>query len=387
MTKTLADLKKDKRDFNIIQKKPGDFDRPRLPTGIFPLDFSLGGGLPIFSTSSVYGDPKAGKTTVACKVIESAQKTCWNCLNYLHQCTCGQQLEKTVVFVSVEEFDFDWAAKLGVDTEKLVVAEPEYGELAVDLIYETIQAEDCCGVVLDSLGRVIPHSEITDSALNLKVGDKAKLHARLINKVKSCLLTAKRENNYKFFLALNQVRANIDSSPFSPSETTPGGFASQHDWTVAIRQSQLSVKSDFKDKETDLPLLGRYKSNFTSPAAKRKLYTLKGTAEYWISMSDSLYPVGTAIDFKPAMKHAEQVGLLKGKPYCIDGDDKEFKTKNEMIQYWQDNPDYFRGIKRKIVDYFVKVDRGLIEAPNGVMPNNSEGETDGEIENDADVEE
>ena len=369
MTKTLADLKKDKREFNIIKnKEPGEFDRHRLPTGIFPLDLSLGGGLPIFSTSSIYGDPKAGKTTATCKVIESAQKTCWNCLEYLWDCTCGQQLEKKVVFVSVEEFDFDWAEKLGVDTSKLIVAEPEYGELAVDLIYETIQAEDCCGVVLDSLGRVIPYSEITDSALNLKVGDKAKLHARLINKVKSCLLTAKRENNYKFFLAINQVRANISSAPFSPSETTPGGFASQHDWTLAIRQSQLSVDAKFKDKETELPLLGRYKSNFTSPASKRKLYTLRGTAEWWLSMGDSLYPVGMPIDWKPAMKHAEQVGILKGKPYYIGGDDKEFNTKKEMLSYWQENPDYFRSIKRKIVDYFVKADKGLIDVPQEAMP-------------------
>ena len=362
--KTLADLKKDKRDFNIIQKKPGEFDRPRLPTGIFPLDLSLGGGLPIFSTSSIYGDPKAGKTTATCKAIESAQKICWNCLEYLWDCTCGQQLEKKVVFVSVEEFDFDWAEKLGVDTSKLIVAEPEYGELAVDLIYETIQAEDCCGVVLDSLGRVIPYSEITDSALNLKVGDKAKLHARLINKVKSCLLTAKKENNYKFFLAINQVRANIDSSPFSPSETTPGGFASQHDWALAIRQSQLSVDSKFKDKETELPLLGRYKSNFTSPASKRKLYTLRGTAEWWLSMNDSLYPVGTPVDWKPLLKHAEQVGLLNKSPYSIQGDTREFKTKNEMIETFIHEPDYYKSIKRMVVDYFVKADRGLVDLPN-----------------------
>lgn len=381
MAKSLQELmQKDKRDFNFVKPKGGEIDRPRLPSGIFPLDYALGGGLPIYDTSTLFGEPKAGKTSLSYKFIESAQKMCWQCLNYKWDCTCESgPTEKFVVFVSVEGFDSDWAEKVGVDLDKLFVSEPETGELAVDLVYETLQAEDCCGVVLDSLGRVIPEDEITDSAANLKVGGRAKLHARLINKAKACLLSAKKNKDPKFFLAINQVRANIGA--FMASESTPGGYASQHDWTLGIRQSQLKPKSQFIDSNSNLPIVGRYKSNFTSPASKRKLFVISGAAEWYMAMNDNLYPVGTPVDYKVTFKYAEGMRLVSKSPFGIIGDNESFKNQKEMMQTWLANPDYYRSIKRLIVDEYVKAERGQVEKPEPPQDMQAEIENEEEEEN------
>ena len=73
-------------------------DFPRLPSGLFPLDYSIGGGIPIGVTSSLYGPPSGGKSIVLTRLCASAQNLCWECFNYLWDCECGNKKEQKAVY-------------------------------------------------------------------------------------------------------------------------------------------------------------------------------------------------------------------------------------------------------------------------------------------------
>lgn len=367
----LQEIMNNKKKYNFVDISDQTIYCPRLPSGIYPLDHILAGGLPIGHTSCIYGPPGGAKTTLSYKFMASAQNLCFRCFNYKWACTCEEgPLEKSVVFVSVEgSADIEWAKSMGVDIDKLIIVEPLTGEETVDVVYECMLADDCGLIVLDSIGRVVPEKEITDSAMQLQVGSKAKLLTRLSNKVKSALMQNKKEKRSSLFLAVNQVRANIGSM-YGPTETVPGGYALSHDWTLTIRQSQL--KSDNIDKQTELPITGRFKSNIISPNGKRKLFTLAGTAEYYVQMKAVENPVGTVLDHKTLYKYADQVGLIDKNRWSSTFDELKFGSKNEMMQYWKENPEYLLQLKKNVVQYYCDAERGLIGAEDGSTDDMSE---------------
>lgn len=353
----LADIIKKNDDYNFVQEVPENFHCPRLPSGVFPVDFCTAGGLPIGSTSCIYGPPGGAKTTLALKYIKAAQEFCWRCCKYEWECECSEgPLKKAVIFVSIEgQFDFEWAEKMGVDTEQLIVSEPIMGEKAVDVIYDTLQAEEVGMVVLDSIGRLIPEAEIVDPAAKLQVGSKAKLVTRMINKVKTVLMQKRKEGQNCLFLGINQVRANLSGGPYGPPETVPGGFSSFHDWTLTIRQSQL--KSPEIDKDTELPIIGRFKSSLVSPNGKRKLFILAGTAEYYIQLKPGLYPVGTILDQKTVLKYAENLDLIDKNKWSMVFEDEQFGTRKDMLARWDTDEQYYLSLKRKIIEQYAEAER------------------------------
>src|SRR6056297_3122475 len=206
----IQDIINDKKkmySFYVPEEYGRDF--PRIPTGIYALDHSIAGGVPANVTTSFYGPPGGFKSGIVTRLLASAQDICWNCFEYLWDCQCGEKTEKKSVIVQTEVFDLDWAECLGVDLNNLIIAEPCSGEEAVDIIYECLKADDCGLVALDSLSRVIPEAEIVDPALSYHVGNRAKLHTKLMNKVKSLLIQNKRDKKNTAFVATNQIRASI----------------------------------------------------------------------------------------------------------------------------------------------------------------------------------
>ena len=371
MTK-IADIMKDKKkNYSFYSQSDYGRDFPRLYTGIFAFDYCTA-GIPVGVTSSMYGPAGSGKSTISTKLLASAQMTCWNCFEFLWDCTCENQLPKKAVLVSTERFDLDWAEKLGVNVDDLIVAEPMTGEEAVDIIYECLNTDDCGLVVLDSLARVIPEQEITDPALSYQVGMRARLHAKLMNKVKSTLILQKRRKVNTAFLATNQVRAVIGG--FMGGEETPGGFASKHDWHLTCRLGSLKTDPQFMNKETELPSYGKFSLSIVSPGIKRKLFTLAGKGQFYIALENTDECLaGTSYDFKTTLDYAKKLGLLDGWNFKYS--DKKFKTKAEMMTYWTENPFDYMTIKRRIVEHAANVKRGIIE---DLSPKEEKKSTDNE---------
>ncbi|NBW39947.1 recombinase RecA [bacterium] len=175
-----------------------------IPTGSLGLDIALGaGGLPKGRICEVYGPESSGKTTLA-----------------LHLAAECQRQGGTVVFIDAEHaLDVSYARKLGVDTSKLLVSQPDCGEQALEICEALISSGSVDLVVIDSVAALVPRAEIDGEMTDQQMG----LHARLMSKGLRKLtgLTAKSNATILF---INQIRMKIGVMFGSP-ETTTGGNA------------------------------------------------------------------------------------------------------------------------------------------------------------------
>jgi RecA/RadA recombinase len=332
----------------------------RLPAGIFPYDLAMAGGIPIGVPVCFYGHPSSGKTLLASKAIATSQKICWNCFEYLDYCTCGQKLQKYPVIIDNEGYDTEWAEYNGVDLDNLYVFKSDIGEEAVDTVYEALQADDVGLVVLDSISNVIPEAEITESAMKNHMGKSAKLQSTLTRKVQSALVEQKRKGQRVGFLSIAQVAANIGDL-WGPSEVIKAGWVARHSFHVTCRLSQLKTKPEYVDKETELPIFGRFKSSTIASGNKRKVFTLSGTSEFYVCLKNTGESrIGDVLDHKTLYKYADQVGLIDKNRWSSTFDELKFGSKNEMMQYWKENPEYLLQLKKNVVQYYCDAERGVI---------------------------
>lgn len=338
-------------DSNVVH------DFPRIPTGIFALDYATGGGIPVRVTSSIYGPPGGGKSLVCQKTIANAQKLCFRCFKYEWDCDCGDGPDKReVAIVCTEMMDLDWAKVLGIDIDKLVVVEPEYGEQAGDIIIELLRADDCGLVVLDSIAMMTPLAELQGSMEDAQVASQARLLSKLIRKIKATLIAQKKRKHEVCFLTTNQIRTKIGQL-FGNPEEVPGGFCSKHDWHLSLRMSQL--KSDDKDAATDLVINGKFKASMAAMGNKRKLFTMAGAAEFFVTLGEGgEFQRGTVADYTTVEKFGKQIDFFDG----WNALDRKFKTKKEMIEAFMNDEQFYLSVKKGLVDEFkgmAKMEMGL----------------------------
>lgn len=340
----------------------GRVDFPRIPTGIFALDYMLGGGFPVGVTSSVYGPPGGGKTMVITRIAAGVQNLCFRCYEYVWDCGCSnnEPLQMKPVIVQTEIFDMGWAAQLGLDPNNVVIAEADSGEQASDIIIDCLRADDCGLVLLDSLPMLTPTVELEVSAMDQQVASQAKLISKMIRRIKSTLIKERKRGHAVSFITTNQVRAKIGGFSFGPKEETPGGYAARHDWHVTVRMSQL--KSDDIDKDTELPIDAKFKGSMVALGNKRKVFTLAGSCEFYVAVSDAgSYNRGTINDFKTVMRYGTEIGLITKDPWTFNG--QEFGKKADMYDDWLD-AQKFLSAKKKIVDAYVSQAKTVIEEAN-----------------------
>lgn len=332
-------------------------DFPRIPSGIFPLDYAVGGGVPVQVTSSIYGPPGGGKSLVCLKTIAGAQKLCFKCFEYDWDCQCdGGPDKREIAIISTEMGDLDWAKVMGVDIDRLVVSEPDYGEQAGDIIIELLRADDCGLVVLDSIAMLVPLAELQGSMEDAQVASQARLIAKLIRKVKATLIREKKRGHNVCFLTTNQIRVKIGQL-FGNPEEVPGGFCSKHDWHLTLRMSQLST--DDKDPETGIIINGKFKASMAAMGNKRKLLTLSGASEFFITTGDGgEFPKGTIADFNTVLKMGKEVEFIDGWN-CLG---EKFPTKKALLEEMVGNEQFYLSMKRKLVEEYkgmAKMSMGL----------------------------
>jgi recombination protein RecA len=174
------------------------------PTGSLGLDVALGiGGLPKGRICEVYGPESSGKTTLALHIAAEVQKQ-----------------GGTVVFIDAEHaLDVNYARKLGVDTSKLLVSQPDCGEQALEIAETLIQSGSVSLVIVDSVAALVPRAEIDGEMDDLQPGMQARLMSKALRK-----LTALSARASCQVLFINQIRMKIGVMFGSP-ETTTGGNA------------------------------------------------------------------------------------------------------------------------------------------------------------------
>ena len=192
----------------------------RIPTGLFPLDLALAGGFPRGSASTIYGPESSGKTNIVLRAIA------------MHQLLWPDDV---CVFFDIENsFDPVWARRLGVNTDKLVVIQPNYGEQMVDMAESALLTEDCGLVAIDSLAAILTTSEATASAERANPGGNSILIGKLVRKTTNAMMQAYKRGRKPPLLYVNQIRMKVGVVYGNP-ETTPGGNAPVFQSNIILR--------------------------------------------------------------------------------------------------------------------------------------------------------
>ena len=175
-----------------------------IPTGSLGLDYALGvGGIPRGRVTEVFGPEASGKTTLALHMIAEAQK-----------------LGGMAAFIDAEHaFDANYARALGVDTENLLVSQPDNGEQALDIVETLVRSGAIDIVVIDSVAALTPRAEIEGDMGDSHMGLQARLMSQALRK-----LTAITAKSHTSIIFINQIRMKIGVM-FGNPETTTGGNA------------------------------------------------------------------------------------------------------------------------------------------------------------------
>ena len=191
-----------------------------IPTGAISLDSVLGiGGVPRGRVIEIYGSESSGKTTVA-----------------LHICSEAQKKGGVAAFIDAEHaLDPDYAKRIGVDTNKLLISQPSSGEEALQIVETLITSGRLDVIVIDSVAALTPKAEIAGEIGDVTIGLQARLMSAALRKLASII--AKSEKTVVIFL--NQTRMKIGISWGNP-ETTPGGMALKFYSSIRINLRRIA---------------------------------------------------------------------------------------------------------------------------------------------------
>ncbi|MCY0904727.1 recombinase RecA [Arthrobacter sp. H14-L1] len=284
-----------------------------IPTGSIALDIALGiGGLPRGRIVEIYGPESSGKTTVALHAVANAQK-----------------LGGIAAFIDAEHaLDPDYAAKLGVDVDALLVSQPDTGEQALEIMDMLIGSGSLDIVVIDSVAALVPRAEIEGDMGDSHVGLQARLMSQALRKI-----TGRLSQTKTTAIFINQLREKIGVFFGSP-ETTTGGKALKFYASIRIdvrRIQTLKEGSDAVGNRTKAKIV----KNKMAPPFK--------IAEFDIIYGQGISREGGIIDM--GVEH----GLIKksGSWFTYDGDQLGQGMENSR-RFLRDNPELTEELERLI---------------------------------------
>ncbi|CAN5591879.1 recombinase RecA [soil metagenome] len=284
-----------------------------IPTGSIALDVALGiGGLPRGRIIEIYGPESSGKTTVA-----------------LHAVANAQAAGGIAAFIDAEHaLDPDYAKKLGVDTDSLLVSQPDTGEQALEIADMLIRSGALDILVIDSVAALVPRAEIEGEMGDSHVGLQARLMSQALRKITGAL-----SNSGTTAIFINQLREKIGVMFGSP-ETTTGGKALKFYASVRLDVRRIETLKDGTDAVGNRTRCKVVKNKMAPPFKQAEFDILYGTG---ISREGSL------IDF--GVEH--EIVRKSGAWYTYDGDQLG-QGKENSRKYLVANPATANEIEQKI---------------------------------------
>ncbi|WP_447747047.1 recombinase RecA [Pseudomonas nicosulfuronedens] len=294
----------------------GDHERQAIPaisTGSLGLDIALGiGGLPRGRIVEIYGPESSGKTTLTLSVIAQAQKA---------GATCA--------FVDAEHaLDPDYAGKLGVNVDDLLVSQPDTGEQALEITDMLVRSNAVDVIIVDSVAALVPKAEIEGEMGDQHVGLQARLMSQALRKI-----TGNIKNANCLVIFINQIRMKIGVMFGSP-ETTTGGNALKFYSSV-----RLDIRRTGAVKEGD-EVVG---SETRVKVVKNKVAPPFRQAEFQIMYGRGIYRTGEIIDL------GVQLGLIEksGAWYSYQGS-KIGQGKANAAKFLEDNTEICNTLDKGI---------------------------------------
>lgn len=297
-----------------------------IPSGSIGLNYALGvGGYPRGRIIEIFGPESSGKTTLAIHAIAQAQKA-----------------GGIAAIIDAEHaFDRFYAEKLGVDTNNLLIAQPDNGEQALEIAEELIRSSALDIIVVDSVAALTPKSEIEGGMGDRNMGLQARLMSQAMRKLTA---TISRTNTTCIFI--NQLREKIGQM-FGPTETTTGGNALKFYASVRI---DIRSKAQVKDGEN---VLGRHTvvkvvKNKVAPPFKR--------AEFDIMFGEGVSRSSEIIDL------GVMYGIIKKSGSWFSYNDAKLAQGREQAKkVIEDNPELADELEAAILDAMRQADKGAIK--------------------------
>ncbi len=288
-----------------------------IPSGSISLDIALGiGGYPKGRIVEIYGPESSGKTTFALHAIAEAQK-----------------LGGKAAFIDAENsLDPQYAARLGVDTNELLLSQPDNGEQALEIAEALVRSGAISVIVIDSVAALVPQAEIEGEMGDSHVGLQARLMSQALRKLAGII---NKTGTVAIFI--NQLREKVGVM-FGNPEVTPGGRALKFYSSIRLdirRSEQIKMGSDIIGNKTKVKVV---KNKMAPPFKTCEIDIMYGTG---ISLEGEIVDLGSEINV------LEKAGAW----YSYNGE-KIGQGKENVKEYLKNNPKVKEEILNKIREYY-----------------------------------
>ncbi len=291
-------------------------DMPAISTGSLGLDIALGiGGIPRGRVVEIYGPESSGKTTLSMHCIAEAQKK-----------------GGIAAFIDAEHaFDKSYAEKLGIDTENLLIAQPDNGEQALEIAEHLIRSGAIDIIVIDSVAALVPKGELEGEMGESKMGLQARLMSQALRK-----LTGTINKTGCSCIFINQLREKIGVM-FGNPETTTGGNALKFYASVRLDIRRIGQIKEGPDSITGNRVRVKVVKNKVAPPFK--------VVEFEIMYGEGISKVGEVLDLAVDLDIVEKAGS-----WFSYGGNKLGQGRDSVKGVLHDNPELMDEIEKKIRD-------------------------------------
>jgi recombination protein RecA len=286
---------------------------PSISTGSVSLDYALGiGGVPRGRVIEVFGPESSGKTTLALQIIAQAQK-----------------VGGMAAFVDAEHaLDAQYARKLGVQLENLLVSQPDNGEQALEIVEVLVRSGAVDVIVVDSVAALVPRAEIEGEMGEAQMGLQARLMSQALRKLTGIVSKSKT-----CLIFINQLREKIGVM-FGNPETTTGGRALKFYASVRIDIRRIGAI-----KDGDVVVGGRTRVKIV----KNKVAPPFREAEFDVMYGEGISKEGDLLDLAVDRKIVEKSGTW----FAFDGE-RLGQGRENVKQFLKDNPATFKSMEAKV---------------------------------------
>ncbi|MDQ3347898.1 MAG: recombinase RecA [Acidobacteriota bacterium] len=296
-----------------LGQKDAGYTIPAISTGAVSLDYALGiGGVPRGRVVEIFGPESSGKTTLALQVIAQAQK-----------------LGGMAAFVDAEHaLDSQYAVKLGVDLENLLVSQPDNGEQALEIVEVLVRSGAVDVVVVDSVAALVPRAEIEGEMGEAQMGLQARLMSQALRK-----LTGVVSKSKTCLIFINQLREKIGVM-FGNPETTTGGRALKFYASVRIDIRRIGAI-----KDGDQVVGGRTRVK----VVKNKVAPPFREAEFDVMYGEGISKEGDLLDLAVDRKIVDKSGTW----FAFAGE-RLGQGRENVKQFMKENPAITKAIEEKV---------------------------------------